>query len=930
VRKISKNIKGITVEINGETGPLQKALGGVNKTSRDLQAELRNVERLLKLDPKNTELLAQKQKILAESITNTKEKLVTLKTAEEQAQQKFAEGKISEEQYRKLQQEVIKTEQELKKLEKAAEESNTTLKKIAETSDKIAEKSKKVSKAMTPVTVAVGGAAVAAGKMSIDFETSMAKVSTIADETVMPIDDLKDSILKLSSDTGIAATGIADNIYDAISAGQSTGEAVDFVTNSTKLAKAGFAEAGQSLDTLTTIMNSYGLESEEVNKVSDILVQTQNKGKVTVGELADTMGKVIPTANSMGVNLEQVATGYAIMTSKGIKAAETTTYMNSMFNEMGKSGTTASKAIEAATGKTFPELIESGQSVGDVLNTMNEYAEENGKSLTDMFGSAEAGKAALLLSEDQGGSFNEMLVSMGESAGATDAAFEKVSDTTGQELTESFNSLKNSAIQLGDILTPFIKDLSIYVKTLIDRFAGLSEGQKKTIVVVLALIAAIAPVAFIISGIATAVSFLAAGFALFTLPVIAVIAVIAAVIAIGVLLWKNWDTIMAKLKQFGSFISTKFNEIKESISNKVEEMKTAISTKIEDIKSSFINKFNEIKEKTIEIFNSLVEAITGFAEKVYTALGIDKIVSFVINSFNFLKDTVTIIFEMLVAIIGVIFSKISTILSPIIAKIVDFIVQRWTNLKNNTMNAFNAIKDVLKNIWNKISSAIKTVTDFIGNIISKAWDKVSNKTSSVFNSIKSVLSSVWDSVKTKTSSVVDSIFGKIKSVFDKIKGTMTKPIDDAKNTISKTLDTIKSFFTNLILKFPMPKMPRFSVSRGKGTFMGVEIPVPKFNVKWNADGALFKKPTIFNTPMGMQGFGEAGAEAALPLTDKVLGTIGQMIASTMDQKNTSGYNTQPIILQTILNGRVIAEEIHSDIGQLMGGRTNLNYAMKGV
>ena len=101
-------------------------------------------------------------------------------------------------------------------------------------------------------------------------------------------------------------------------------------SNSTKLAKAGFAEAGQSLDLLTTIMNSYGLKAQDVTKVSDTLIQTQNLGKVTVGQLSADMGKVIPTAKSLGVNLEQVASGYAIMTSKGIKSAETTTYMNSI------------------------------------------------------------------------------------------------------------------------------------------------------------------------------------------------------------------------------------------------------------------------------------------------------------------------------------------------------------------------------------------------------------------------------------------------------------------------------------------------------------------------------------------------------------------------------------------------------------------------
>jgi TP901 family phage tail tape measure protein len=355
------------------------------------------------------------------------------------------------------------------------------------------------TKLFTGLTLPIIGAGVAMGKLSLDFEASMAKVSTISDDSQVPIGDLRKAILKLSDDTGIASTEIANNVYDAISAGQSTADAVNFVTNATKLAKSGFAEAGESLDLLTTILNSYGLKSSEVNKVSDILVQTQNKGKVTVGELAQSMGKIIPTANALGVNLEQVASGYAIMTSKGIKSAEATTYMASMLNEMGKSGTSANKVIEKATGKTFPELIKSGKSVGDILNIMNDYAKKNGKSLTDMFGSAEAGKSALILSNNAGKDFNEMLKSMGLSAGETDKAFAKVNDVTGVKLAKSLNALKNSVVKMGDALTPIIEKLASGMQKLADKFNSITPEQQEMIIKTAGIIAVAAPL-LIITG----------------------------------------------------------------------------------------------------------------------------------------------------------------------------------------------------------------------------------------------------------------------------------------------------------------------------------------------------------------------------------------------------------------------------------------------
>ena len=207
-------------------------------------------------------------------------------------------------------------------------------------------------------------------------------------------------------------------------------------------------------------MNSYEMESSEVNKVSDILIQTQNKGKVTVGELSQSMGKLIPTAKSTGINLEQVSTGYALMTSKGIKSAEATTYMNSMFNELSKSGTKSSDILKKLTGQSFQEMIASGKSVGDILAIMSDNATVNGQSLADMFGSSEAAKAAMILATDSGNAFNSVLKEMEQSVEATDKAFETIDNTTGNKFKKSLNEVKNSAISMGDILAPVTSKLA--------------------------------------------------------------------------------------------------------------------------------------------------------------------------------------------------------------------------------------------------------------------------------------------------------------------------------------------------------------------------------------------------------------------------------------------------------------------------------------
>ena len=321
------------------------------------------------------------------------------------------------------------------------------------------------------------GAAIYAGPVqkSIEFQSSMAKVGTIADATKVPLDSLRKDIVNLSNDIGVNANAIAEDVYNAISAGQSTENAVGFVGQAVKLAKGGFAETGQALDVMTTILNAYGLESEKASTVADMLIQTQNKGKVTVSELSSVMGKIIPTAKSQNVALEQVCAGYAIMTAKGIAAAETTTYMNSMLNEMGKTGSKADKALREVGGGSFKELMGQGKSLAEVLDILDGAAKKGGVSLADMFGSAEAGKAALTLMDGGVEGFNAQVAGMIDSTGAAQAAFEQMGETTEEKIAKAKNALNNLAIILGDTFLPYVTTAAQKVAGLVQTFSAWAQ-----------------------------------------------------------------------------------------------------------------------------------------------------------------------------------------------------------------------------------------------------------------------------------------------------------------------------------------------------------------------------------------------------------------------------------------------------------------------
>jgi len=619
---MAKNIKGITIELDGDARKLNNAVKSVASRSKEFQDELRKVERLLKFDPKNTELLAQKQKLLTDSVEHTRDALKEFKKAKADADKTIAAGgKVSEEQYRHLQREIIETEQKLRGLEKAQGDFNSKVKKMTDGLDSFSQKTGNAAKSIAPVSAAAGAAGIAAIRMGVQFDDAMAKVSTIADTASVPLDKLRDDILEASNVTGVAAEQIADDVYNAISAGQSTGDAVNFVIQANKLAQAGFADQAQALDVMTTILNAYGLEASEASRVMDILINTQNLGKTTVGELSQVMGKIIPTANASNISLEQLGAAYALMTSNGIAAAETTTYTNGLLNELSKSGSKSSNMLKNKTGKSFQQLSADGESLADVLLILDEEAKKSGVSIADMFGSAEAAKAANVLIKESGQAYNDMLASMQNSGGATDTAFEKL-QTDNKKFKDSLNEMRNAAIDLGDALSPVFAKVAEISSQIAEFLSGLSDEQKDLIAKVLLVVAALAPVLMLISKMASGISDItklmkfivpvlaktAFTIGAMSVPVWAVIAGIIALIAIGVALYKNWDTIKAKAAALYENIKASFSKTRDSIVN-------PIMNAIDTLKK--INLFEIGKN----IISGLIDGVAGMIGKVKETIG---------------------------------------------------------------------------------------------------------------------------------------------------------------------------------------------------------------------------------------------------------------------------------------------------------------------
>ena len=285
--------------------------------------------------------------------------------------------------------------------------------------------------------------------VTTSFEGGVAKVATIADQTAVPIEQLSNDMLQLSTQTGRSVSEITEATYQAISASVDTASAVEFVGTATNLAKAGFLETADSVDVLTTIINAYKMSASDASSIADKLVQTQNKGKTTVQELSQSMGQVIPIAAAYNVNLDNLATSYVQLTKQGISTAESGTMLKGMLNELAKEGSNVGDILKEKTGKSFGELMNEGASLGDVLQILYGTVNGNSEAFANLWSNVRAKTGALALAQAGAEEFNGALTEMTNCTGNVSNALDEL-ETPSAIAAKAMNALKNAGASLGD------------------------------------------------------------------------------------------------------------------------------------------------------------------------------------------------------------------------------------------------------------------------------------------------------------------------------------------------------------------------------------------------------------------------------------------------------------------------------------------------
>lgn len=304
------------------------------------------------------------------------------------------------------------------------------------------------------------------------FETSTAMVATIADTSQKSLSSISKEVRGYSNETGEAASDMAEATYQAISASVNTADAAAFAGTATKLAVGGFTSATTAVDVLTTAINSYGLAASDATQLSDYLITTQNLGKTSVDQLAQSVGKVIPLASAYNVQMDNLSSAYAVLTANGIATAESGTYLKSMLNELGDTGSGVSEVLLNSTGKTFAQLMEQGYSLGDVMAMLGNAVDGDSTAFNALWNSTEAGIGALSLFNAGADKYNSVLESMRTSAGATEKAYSTMSDTTDKSKQRMENAFNNLKISVGDVLNPALTQV---YEGFTNVFAGMSD-----------------------------------------------------------------------------------------------------------------------------------------------------------------------------------------------------------------------------------------------------------------------------------------------------------------------------------------------------------------------------------------------------------------------------------------------------------------------
>lgn len=707
-------IEGIIVEIGGDATGLKKALNDINKSINSTQSALREVDKLLKLDPSNTVLLEQKQRLLASAISDTESKLDTLKKASEQAAAALANGTLGQDKYDALQREIIATENKLKSFKDQANNVESSVKQAADgmeqafngTGDAIDSLGGKLDAAnlmeatdqlssVGDALLDLGSAAMEAGQEWGDaMQTMQANLGITADEA--------ENLKGVAQD--VFETGIAESADEAAQSvmlcKQSFGELSD-----TDLTNLSNQLLGISTRTGTDIqenargaaqmMTAFGITGQEA---LDLIAAGYQENLNRSGDFADTLNEYSGLFADAGFSADQMLSVLSAgMQNGAFNTDKVADAIKELQIRMGD-GT-----FEAAIGSFSTQTQNLFAEWQNGSATFSEVANSIGQDLEAMTPTEQQAALTTLSTQFEDLGVDASIALLQASDGFEDAtgkAQEFAKASPGEEWQGSLNTIKDSLGEVGTTIMETFQPVLDVIAQLAQWFAALPAPIQTFITVFGGVIVLFTTLAPIVTAAATAFGALN----LSLLPIAGVIAGIVAAIVAVIAIIKNWGEITEWLSGMWDAIKEKASQIWTAIKDKISEIWDAIKQKVKDVVTS-------IKDTISNIWNSIKNTIS--------------------NVLNGIKNTVSNIWN-----------SIKNFVSNTVSNIKNTAVNAFTRLKDGIKNTVSKVADVVKDGFNKAIDFIKSLPgkalqwgkDFIGGLI----DGIKSKVTGIINTVKDI------------------------------------------------------------------------------------------------------------------------------------------------------------------------------------------------
>lgn len=711
---MADRIKGITVEINGDTTGLSKALSGVNKEIRNTQAQLKDVNKLLKLDPGNTDLIAQKHKLLQQAVEETKKKLQSLKEAQKQADEALKNGTISQEQYDGLQREIAETTQKLKDLEAQAEQSATALQKIVAAGGKLKDIGGKVSgigkDLTTYVTVPLAAAGAAGVKSFADVDKTMALANKTMGNTAEQANTLNAAMKDAAANSTYGMSDAANATLNFARAGLDAEQSAAALAPAMNLA----AGEGGDLDTvsagLVATINGFHGSFEEAGTYADVFASACNNSALDVNSLSSAMSVAAPIFASAGYKVNDAALYMGVMANNGIEADKAANSLKTGIARLVSPAKDGAEMMEQLgisitnSDGSMKDSVTVQKELHDAFANLSES--EQIAAASAIFGKNQMAPWLALINTAPG-DVNELNASLAACGGTTQDMANTMMNGFGGSIEKLKSSIDVLVYSLGQALAPTIQSVINFLQGLVDKFNALSPAQQDLIVKIGLFAAAIGPVLLIVGKLMSAVgtimtvvpklagvistvkgAFAALNAVMLANPIMIVIAAIAALVAAFIYLWNTNE----EFRQF------------------------------------WINLWESIKQAAITAWNAIGE--------------------FLKSTWEGIKSTCQTIFNAIKTFFQTVWNGIKNIFSTTVGAV-----------KTVVTNAWNAIKSVTSTVWNGIKSVVTGTITAIKNGISTGLTAAKSTVTNILNGIKNAFSTVWEGAKNIVSGAIEKIKG---------------------------------------------------------------------------------------------------------------------------------------------------------------------------